>query len=153
MLFIGILFAFFFALLLTSIFFAFFKNTGPWRRSWIFFFIIFMVSFVTGELITPMGPVAWGYYWLPGLFAAILFALLLAASAPRSRQTPSDTGKNTDVQKEITAASYYSTHAPPKGEPIKNNEDEFNEVATLGAFFWIFILMLLITAAIAVIFQ
>jgi hypothetical protein len=84
--FAGILFALFYAFILTVIFSLAFKNTGPWGGFWAFFFLLFFVSLGAGEWAAPAGPVAWGYYWAPGLIAAVIFALLLAAVAPAPRR-------------------------------------------------------------------
>jgi hypothetical protein len=131
MVFIGILFALFYAVILTAVFSLIFRNTGPWSGFWIFFFLLFFVSLGAGQWAAPLGPVAWGYYWVPGLFAAIIFALVLAAVSPApplSRKiNNSQTGNN------ITTAK--------TGE-----EGAAAAVAVFGIFFWILMIILIMGA-------
>jgi hypothetical protein len=85
MIFVGIIFALFFAFILTVSFSFLFRNTGPWNSFWVFFFLVFLMALGTGEWAAPVGPSAWGYYWVPGLIAGIIIALALAAVKPISR--------------------------------------------------------------------
>lgn len=64
--FIGILFALFFAIMLTAVFRLAFKNTGPWGGFWIFFTLMFFISLAAGEWAAHRGPSAWGYYGYRG---------------------------------------------------------------------------------------
>ena len=129
--FIGILFSLFFAVVLTSIFSLGLKNTGPWAGFWVFFILLFFISLGVGEWAAPRGPSAWGYYWAPGLIAAIIFGLIIAAASPDSSTSVrrKRSAKHSVTQEEINAA----------------NE---TAVATtvIGAFFWLLIIVLIVIA-------
>jgi hypothetical protein len=120
--FIGIFFSLFFAIMLTAIFSLAFRNTGPWRGFWVFFILLFFVALGAGEWAAPRGPAAWGYYWVPGLLAAVILSLILAAAAPSSprklRRTA--TGPEEDLPGETAAT-----------------------LAVIGVFFWCLIFVLL----------
>lgn len=135
--FAGILFALFYAVILTAIFSLVFKNTGPWGGFWIFFFLLFFVSLGAGEWAAPAGPVVWGYYWVPVLIAAVIFALLLAAVTP----TPVGPRRfnNGAMRKKMVT------------DKINEEIDTAATVAVLGIFFWI-LLIILVVAAIAGVF-
>lgn len=158
MVFVGVLFALFYALLLTFVFAVIIGNTGPWRGFWAFFFIIFFIAFAAGEWVTPLGPPLWGYYWLPGLMVALIFALLIVALTPSNsnknieEENRTDKKSREDVKREITPTSYYSPHsATPRGERLyKGNES--TETIALGGFFWLLITTLFLVAIAGVIF-
>ncbi|MES2652405.1 MAG: hypothetical protein V4663_11735 [Bacteroidota bacterium] len=126
--FVGILFSLLFAAILTALFSLAFKNTGPWSGFWMFFILLFFVSLGAGEWAAHRGPSAWGYYWAPGLLAAIIFALVLAAASPKStlsqnKKTKPDTKLEAPVEEEMVVVSVIA-----------------------GIFFWILILALIIIA-------
>lgn len=120
---VGILFALFYAIVITSIFTLIFRNTGPWKGSWIFFFLIFLIALGAGEWTLPIGPAVWGYYWIPGLIAAIILALLLAAATPVSVSGKDITDRDKIEKDQIT-----------------------EETMIIGMFFWILIIILLLVA-------
>lgn len=80
---------FFFALgiaaLVTALFAAGLGRRGPWASSPLFFVLVFLAAWAGGVWITPVGPPLWGFYWLPFVIVAVLFALLLAAATPPAR--------------------------------------------------------------------
>jgi len=128
--FIGILFALFFALIITSIFSFVVRRTGPWSGFWVFFILLFFISLGAGEWAAPRGPVAWGYYWAPGLIAALIFALVLAAATPTPRSSQRLYRKS-DIKKDNT----------------RGNEDiEDGAAVVLDIFFWVLIVILIIAA-------
>ncbi len=49
---------------------------------------IFMLTWIGGVWVNPFGPVVWGGYWLPFVFAGIFFAVLLLALIPPHRRRP-----------------------------------------------------------------
>lgn len=132
--FIGILFALFFAIILTAIFGLALKRTGPWSGFWVFFILLFFIALGAGEWAAPRGPSAWGYYWAPGLIAAIIFALILAAATPA--ETPSINRKMKNRLKSEEA------------EEPEEAEETIVVTAMLGVFFWILIVVLAIIAII-----
>ena len=86
MFFIHLIYAFFFAALLTAAFFALFRTRGPWSSLVFFFLVVFLASWAGGAWLSPFGPALWGTAFLPFLFVGLIFALLLAAAAPPRRQ-------------------------------------------------------------------
>lgn len=152
---IGIGFALVYAIIFTVIFGYAINKRGNWKNVWFIFVIIFLAAFAAGVWVIPIGPEVGGYYWLPGLVIAIIFAVLLAAVSPASRtvnesneRTASDKAKKrekADVQKELTAASYYSTKATPKGEDMNEAQEE-KDVVVISSFIWIIMTILLALA-------
>lgn len=125
--FIGILFSLFFAVIITVVFSLAFKNTGPWGGFWVFFILMFFISFGAGEWAAQRGPSAWGYYWAPGLIAAIVFALVLAATSPGSHAPRSNLKHRSNVD-------------------TKENTEVGFSTAVFGVFFWILIVLLALIA-------
>ncbi|WP_316838446.1 hypothetical protein [Pedobacter gandavensis] len=129
--FVGIMFALFFAIILTAFFSLVFKNTGPWAGFWTFFVLLFFVSLATGEWAAQRGPTAWGYYWAPGFIAAFLVGLLLASVSPNSDAKRTSKLKN-------------------RPEHSANEELRDFEVAVvtvvLGFFFWSLLVVLALLA-------
>ncbi|MCG3112743.1 MAG: hypothetical protein MCM46_13085 [Candidatus Manganitrophus sp. SB1] len=75
-------------LILTLIFWPRFRASGSWSNwagvagfLW-FFILVFLASWLGGVWITPAGPRVWGVSPFPFLLMGLLFALLLAATAP-----------------------------------------------------------------------
>lgn len=127
--FIGILFALFFAIILTAVFRLVFKNTGPWAEFWAFFVLLFFVSLAAGEWAAPRGPSLWGYYWAPGLIAAFVVGLVIAAASPRSTTKQKRRLKNeVEVEEEIREFEVGVT------------------VVVFGVFYWILIVILALIA-------
>lgn len=124
---LGILFSLFFAVIITAIFSLAFKNTGPWGGFWVFFILMFFVSLGAGEWAAQRGPSAWGYYWAPGLLAAIIFALILAATSPGTHTRRTDLKHKSNTN-------------------IKENTDVAVSTAIFGVFFWILIVLLALIA-------
>ena len=120
MFFVELLFALFTALILSVIFAVGFRKTGPWENIFIFFVLIFLISWAGGVWLTPMGPSLWSGYWLPFLLAGVIAALLLAA-VPLGRRRES-TVELVDVKRE--------------------EKEEKAARRVMGAFFWILILAL-----------
>jgi len=129
--FIGILFALFFAILLTAVFSLAFRKTGPWGGFWVFFILMFFISLAAGEWAARRGPSAWGYYWAPGLVAAIVVGLVLAAASPE---------KSGSVKKKLK-------QNPESGEVEELTTTEVSVAAAVfGIFFWILIVVLVLIA-------
>lgn len=125
--FIGILFSLFFAVIITVVFSLAFKNTGPWGGFWVFFILMFFISFGAGEWAAQRGPSAWGYYWAPGLIAAIVFALVLAATSPKSHGPRRNIEQRSNVD-------------------TKENTEVAVSAAVFGIFFWMLIVLLALIA-------
>jgi hypothetical protein len=130
--FIGILFALLFATVLTAFFNLVFRNTGPWSGFWVFFILLFFIALGAGEWAAPRGPSVWGYYWAPGLVAALILALVLAAVAPSAPNS----AKRRQKEQRSTA------------DPETPEESEENTVirAMMGVFFWILLSVLVFVA-------
>lgn len=58
------------------------KKTKPWSNFFLFFFLVFLISWAAGVWVTPFGGILLGVYWMPMFFTGFLFALLLVAIAP-----------------------------------------------------------------------
>jgi thiol:disulfide interchange protein len=79
------LFAVLVSVLLTAIFLLGLGRKETWRDFLVFFVLVFLATWAGGLWVTPVGPSVWGVYWVPFLFAGLMFALLLAATAPPRR--------------------------------------------------------------------
>jgi hypothetical protein len=86
MLFVDLLVALLVGIVLTIVFAALFRNTGPWGAWWAFLLIVVLATWAGGLWITPFGPPIWGYTWLPFLLVGVFFALLIAAATPVPRR-------------------------------------------------------------------
>ncbi|NQX41327.1 hypothetical protein SAMN05421820_107131 [Pedobacter steynii] len=135
--FIGILFALLFATILTAFFNLAFKNTGPWSGFWVFFILLFFIALAAGEWAAPRGPSAWGYYWAPGLIAALIFALILAAVTPRAPHSASRKPKKPASSGDLQT-------------PGDEREEDIVISAIMGVFFWILISVLVLIAIVGV---
>ena len=103
------------SLLLTFLFFLL-SGRGSWRSLFLFFFIIFLVTWTGQFWITPFGPIIWGVSLLPLVFVALIFSLLIIAlSTPEKVSSDKKTGTTAE-------------------------EEYFFET---GMFFWILIVILL----------
>lgn len=121
MFFVHLLFAFFTALIVSAIFALGFRRTGPWASFFIFFMLIFLISWAGGVWLTPMGPPLWGAYWLSFLLVGLMGALLLAA-APLGRKRES-TVELVDGKRE--------------------KKEEKAALMLMGTFFWVLVLALI----------
>ena len=86
MFFTDLIYALFFAALLTAAFFVLFRTRGPWSSLVLFFLVVFLASWAGGVWFYPFGPVLWGTSFLPFLLVGLIIALLLAAAAPTRRE-------------------------------------------------------------------
>lgn len=122
---LGILYLLFVAVLITLIFALLLRVRGPWGNIWIFFIIILLSVLIAGIYVQPAGPVYREIYWLPPMVVGILIALLLAATTPSPR-----------------TRSILSVKEEEKEDEKKKEEADFY---TLGIFFWVlFVFMLII---------
>lgn len=54
---------------------------GAWPAAVWFFLLLFFGTWALGAWLQPIGPRAWGTYWVPYVIAAVGISLLLAAAA------------------------------------------------------------------------
>ena len=120
MFFADLLFALAIGLLLTVIFSAGFRRTGPWGLWWVFLLIVFLAAWTGAVWVRPIGAPLFGVNWLPLVFMGVLFALLLAAIPPA---TPPRT----------------------RAQAVAQAETEEAVAVAFGAFFWILLVGLLVT--------
>lgn len=135
------------ALLLTALFAAVFGTTGPWSGFWVYFLLILLMAWVAGIWVRPFGPAVWGVYWFPFLLFGLIAALLIAAATPPAPRGPRPGPGERPYRDEVAGP------AEPDGEDITatrerpyTDEDVVAEGAavTLGLFFWLLMLVLLI---------
>lgn len=112
-----LIFALLIAVTLSAIFFFGFRRFGSWPSMLVFFLIVFLAAWAGGLWLTPVGRPFWGVYWVPFLIAGIIFALLLAASAP-------------------TRLPRY------RGEALRQAEKAKNVEAAVSMLMWVLIIML-----------
>lgn len=117
MFFLDMIYALFFAVLLTAVFFGLFRTRGPWASLVLFFLVIFLASWAGGAWIAPFGPVLWGISFLPFLLVGLIIALMLAAAAPTQREESTVELVDRDERKRERAKAF----------------------AALSVFFWILI--------------
>lgn len=94
--------AFIVAMALSLIFVYGFRRKGPWTNFYIFFLIIFLATWAGGLWITPVGPSIRGIFWLPFILVGAIFALLLAAATPPSKQSSIELKTRKQEKKEQT---------------------------------------------------
>lgn len=119
--FIMLLSQFFVALvlaLLVVLVFSLMGRRGPWGAIWWFFLVVFLGAWAVGAWAAPVGPLVWNVTWIPFLFGALIFALLMAALP----EPP-----------------------PPRSAPELTAEEGAAEesAATVGLFFWLLIVVFL----------
>lgn len=122
MFFIHIIFALFFALILTAAFAAGFRSRGPWANLVVFFFVLFLASWAGGLWLAPFGPALWGTFWLPFFLAGLLVLLVLVASVPPAGQE--STVELVDKKERAAEKKAAAT--------------------ALGVFFWVLIVLLIV---------
>jgi len=105
------------AMIIGFFFYSVFKIRGPWGSLWLFMLVLILVGLAAEAWITPIGPEFYGFTWIPTLFVILIFAILIAAASPPRREVKADEVDKTDMDESIIA---------------------------LSAFFWIFIIFLLI---------
>lgn len=117
------------ALIVASIFYYGLGRRSPWAF-WAFLLILFFAAWAGSFWIEPIGPVIWGFAWLPLFFLVLITALIIAAAS--GDRTTSRYGRTIEAgktEKEISKA-------------------EAGTVAALGIFFWVllglFIIVILI---------
>lgn len=82
----GILTAFFIALVIALLFARGNRASGSIAALAIFFLILFMAGIAGNYWIVPFGPQVWGVSWLPILFIIIVVTLLLESPSPNRRR-------------------------------------------------------------------
>lgn len=122
--FVGIIYVLLLATILTLVFNYGFGVRGPWGSMWSFFLILFFSILAAYLWLRPMGPSWRDIYYYPPLGVGVLVALVLAAATPA--QTNAKGEKETKI-------------------------NDFTGV-TLGIFFWLAIIALVI-AVVAGLFQ
>lgn len=117
------LFALIFTLVLIALFASAFDNRGPWDSVLAFFIVLLLATWAGGAWIYPFGPVLWGGVWMPFLVMAVIVAVLLAAAVPPDR----------------------SRYGPPEQiDPEREEAAALAVLGTLGFFFWILVVFLII---------
>lgn len=147
---VQVLISFFIAVLVTVIFAVFLRSTGPWKGFWIFFFIIFFVTLAASEYVTPVGPTAMGYPWIPGILVAVIFAVLLAAVTPKRNLSKED--KNTQGD---TPHIHKTYNSPPNAAPqdrIYQGDEPVKGVA-LSGFLWVLFFLLTVLVIFGALFN
>ncbi len=110
------------SLLITALFAIVLRRSGGWPFL-LLFFLILLGTWAGGIWITPSGPILWTVYWVPYLIAGLVFALLLTL---------------------VILPQNYRISIRKTKRLVDMNED--NEVEmVLGAFFWILILVLIVS--------
>lgn len=74
------------------------RKRDPFPSLVTFFLVVFLATWAVGVWAAPVGPSLWGAAWLPFVMAGMVFALLLAALWPASRDD--STVEIVDPQKE-----------------------------------------------------
>jgi hypothetical protein len=125
---VDLLFAVILALIVSAIFWAIAGWPGIGTEAIALFVLLLFATWAIGAWITPFGPALWGGFWIPFLLPAFFLFLLLAALAPprppRSRQEAIE-----DARANATASDV--------------------ALFTLGAFFWILLVGLIIAVILA----
>lgn len=126
MFFVDLLFVMVFALLLTLIFVAVLRYSGPWGFWWAFLLLIFLGIWAGGLWFTPgfIQPVWLGLSGVPALVTGLFVALLLAAATPAR---PPRTRKEVITQQEVEEMTF----------------------TAMNIFFWMLVVGLIVTIILA----
>lgn len=97
---IDAVFVFLVVLLVTSMFWTGTARSRPWPEVFWILVLMFFGTWALGSWLRPIGPAAWGVFWISYLVAAVAIALLLAtATPPRSRPSSRPPGEVEDVDR------------------------------------------------------
>jgi hypothetical protein len=114
-----LLFALLIAFILAMIFGIGLRGYGWGIGFFLFFIVLFLVTWAGGIWITPIGPLWWGVPWLSFLFVGLLIALIMSALIPNRRR-------------------------PVKGEPPGEEVTRGDVLVAMDVFFWILIIALVV---------
>lgn len=120
------------ALIVGAIFFYGLGRRGPWGTFWTFLLVLFFAAWAGSLWLQPIGPVFWGYAWLPLLFWVFIVALLISVAAGEDRSTSRyDQTSKTDATKTNATRTEVT-------------EAEAGTAVALGLFFWILLGFLIV---------
>lgn len=122
----GFIGAFVVALIAAAIFYYGLGRRAPWSAFWIFLLIFFFTAWAGSIWMQPVGPLIWGFAFLPVLFLVILVGLILAAASGDRTTRRIDRATETEITE---------TEVPAAGA---------GAAVALGIFFWTFIGLLIV---------
>lgn len=97
------LFALLVAIVITLIFPLGFRRRVVWPGLFLFFMIIFLAAWAGGRWLTPIGPAAFGVFWLSFLVMGIFIALVIAAAAAPRRESTVEMVEGSEERREESA--------------------------------------------------
>jgi len=106
---IDLLFALAIVLLIATAFSLVGRQSGMGRDLLLFVLLLFLGTWALGRWFRPVGPAAWGVFWVPYLIAGLLVALLLIAAlavpGPRRRvpRTAQEAREELQTEAAVTA--------------------------------------------------
>ncbi|MFN6944889.1 MAG: hypothetical protein ACK4ND_08055 [Cytophagaceae bacterium] len=133
--FIELFLAFLTSLVLTVVFTNIFKIHIPRRGFGFLLVLIFLVTLAANRWVRPLGDPILGLYWLPGLLAGFITALIIAAA--------------THDNKKIRSSTRSKIYEYEKLEEDEKQKKDY-ELA-LGIFFWVAVALLLFVIVAAVV--
>ncbi|MBD3427086.1 MAG: hypothetical protein GF409_07660 [Candidatus Omnitrophica bacterium] len=102
---LDVLFALLIAIAVTAVFVVLLRKRGPWPSVWMFFAVIFLVSWAGSLWIVATGPVFYGIPWLTILIIGLITAVLLASVAPpqppRTKAEVAEKAKQVEATEEV----------------------------------------------------
>lgn len=103
MLFTEFLFALLVAIVITLIFPVGFRRRVVWPGMFLFFMIIFLAAWAGGRWLAPIGPAAFGVFWLSFLVMGFFIALVIAAAAAPRRGSTVELVEGSEERREESA--------------------------------------------------
>ena len=120
--FIHLFMALIIGVLLTLAFAGVTRRRGGTGAIWLFFLIVFLVSWAAGVWIRPVGPLVYDTYWIPAVVVGLIVALLIVTLIP-ARPEPMDLAV---------------------GDVAEAERETAEGALALGITFWILVLLLVV---------
>lgn len=144
MIWIDILFALVIGLIVTMLLVMLTSRKPERGGVWLIFFIIFLGTLAAGRWIRPVGPPVYDFYWVPGLFVAVLFALLMAATMPGSRRENDRRKDFPEGNATPDRPGFNPRDSDPKRDYTEPSQKDERAVMTASGIFWFVLTILLI---------
>jgi hypothetical protein len=129
------------AMLISAVFAAVFRPSGPF---WLPFVVILLAAWAAGVWVRPVGPPAWGAFWLGPLAVGGIVALILASALPSTRRPPSPTRPPPPPPRPQEALREDDRTVPSPVDARTADVDTGRSALTAAAVLWGLVLVLIV---------